>query len=104
VLLLTLAAIRTEIGQGETTWWADWGALVLAANGFMPTLTSTVPNACRLGMAADTAQEQSRLAGAVCRDHVQPRADKRGADPATDRATGLRTKREAGRWVNGSEF
>jgi hypothetical protein len=30
----------------------------------------TVPNARRLGMAADSAQEQSRLARAVCRDHM----------------------------------
>jgi hypothetical protein len=30
----------------------------------------TVPNARRLGAAADTAEEQTRLARAVCRDHL----------------------------------
>jgi len=30
----------------------------------------TVPNARRLGSAKDSAEEQSRLARAVCRDHM----------------------------------
>jgi hypothetical protein len=30
----------------------------------------TVPNARRLGSAQDSAEEQSRLARAVCRDHM----------------------------------
>jgi hypothetical protein len=33
-------------------------------------MTRTVPNARRLGMSAGTAEEQSRLARAVCRDHM----------------------------------
>jgi hypothetical protein len=70
VMLLTLAAICAEIVQGETTWWAGWGSLVLAEGGFVPTLTRTVPNPRRLGMGADTVQEPSRLARAVCRDHL----------------------------------
>jgi hypothetical protein len=70
VMLLTLAAICAEIVQGEIPWWIGWGSLALAGSGFVPTMIRTVPNARRLGMAADSAQEQSRLARAVCRDHM----------------------------------
>ena len=70
VMLLTLAAICAEIVRGENPWWIDWGSLVLAGSGFVPTMTRTVPNARRLGMGTDTAEEQSRLARTVCRDHM----------------------------------
>jgi hypothetical protein len=70
VMLLTLAAICAEIVQGEHPWWIGWGSLLLAASGFVPTMLRTVPNARRLGSGKDTAVEQSRLARAVCRDHM----------------------------------
>jgi hypothetical protein len=70
VMLLTLAAICAEIVQGETPWWIGWGSLLLAGSGFVPTTMRTVPNARRLGKANDPADEQSRLARAVCRDHM----------------------------------
>jgi hypothetical protein len=70
VMLLTLAAICTEIVQGEYASWIGWGSLLLAGSGFVPTITRTVPNARRLGGAQDTAEEQSRLARAICRDHM----------------------------------
>jgi hypothetical protein len=70
VMLLTLAAIGVQIVQGENAWWIGWGSLLLAGSGFVPTMTRTVPNARRLGGARDTAEEQSRLARAVCRDHM----------------------------------
>ena len=70
VMLLTLAAICVEIWQGENAWWIGWGSLLLAGSGFVPTMTRTVPNARRLGSAQDSAEEQSRLARAVCRDHM----------------------------------
>src|SRR5712671_6164660 len=70
VMLLTLAAIVTEIVQGEYAWWIGWGSLLLAGSGFVPTMTRTVPNAKRLGGAQDSAEEQSRLARAICRDHM----------------------------------
>jgi hypothetical protein len=70
VMLLTLAAICAEIVQGDNPWWIGWGSLALAGSGFVPTMMRTVPNAKRLGTAADSAQEQSRLARAICRDHM----------------------------------
>jgi hypothetical protein len=70
VMLLTLAAICTEVVQGEYRWWIGWGSLLLAGGGFVPTMMRTVPNARRLGSAQDSAEEQSRLARAICRDHM----------------------------------
>jgi hypothetical protein len=70
VMLLTLAAICAEIVQGANPWWIGWGSLLLAASGFVPTMMRTVPNARRLGSGKDTADDQSRLARAVCRDHM----------------------------------
>jgi hypothetical protein len=70
VMLLTLAVIVTEIISGEYAWWVAWGSLLLAGSGFVPTMMRTVPNARRLGAATDAAEEQTRLARAVCRDHL----------------------------------
>jgi hypothetical protein len=70
VMLLTLAVIVAEIVRGTFAWWVAWGSLLLAASGFVPTMMRTVPNARRLGTAADTPEEQTRLARAVYRDHV----------------------------------
>ena len=96
VMLLTFAAIFTEVVQGEYQWWIGWGSLLLAGGGFVPTMMRTVPNARRLGGAQDSAEEQST---ARARDlpgsHVQFRADERGADPAVDRAI----ERFRAKWV-----
>ena len=70
VMLLTLAAICVEIVRGEYAWWIAWGSLLVAASGFVPTLMRTVPNARRLGTAQDSLEEQTRLARAICRDHM----------------------------------
>jgi hypothetical protein len=69
-MLLTLAVICAEIVWGEYAWWIGWGSLALAGSGFVPTMTRTVPNARRLGTAKDSVEEQSRLARALCRDHM----------------------------------
>jgi hypothetical protein len=70
VMVLTLAAICAEIAQDKNPWWIGWGSLALAGSGFIPTMMRTVPNARRLGSAKDSAEEQSRLARAICRDHM----------------------------------
>jgi hypothetical protein len=70
VMLLTLAAICAEVVQGEYQWWIGWGSLLLAGGGFVPTMMRTVPNARKLGSAQGSAEEQSRLARGVCRDHM----------------------------------
>jgi len=70
VMLLTLAVIVIEIISAKYAWWIGWGSLLLAGSGFVPTMMRTVPNARRLGAAADTPEEQTRLARSVCRDHM----------------------------------
>jgi hypothetical protein len=70
LVMLPLAAICAEIVQGENPWWLGWGSIALAGSGFVPTMMRTVPNARRLGAGADSADEQSRLARAICRDHM----------------------------------
>jgi hypothetical protein len=70
VMVLTLAVICAEIVTGKNPWWIGWGSLALAGSGFVPTMMRTVPNARRLGSATDSAEEQSRLARAICRDHM----------------------------------
>jgi len=70
VMLLTLAVIIGEIISAKYAWWIGWGSLLLAGSGFVPTMMRTVPNARRLGMATDAPDEQTRLARAVCRDHM----------------------------------
>src|ERR1700726_1505422 len=70
VMVLTLAAIGAEIVADKNPWWIGWGSMALAGSGFAPTMVRTVPNARRLGSATDSAEEQSRLARAVCRDHM----------------------------------
>ena len=70
VMLLTLVAIVAELVEGVHPWWIGWVSLALAGSGVVPTLTRTVPNARRLGRAQDTAEIQSTLARAICRDHL----------------------------------
>jgi hypothetical protein len=70
VMVLTLVAISAEIVQGRNPWWIGWGSIALAGSGFVPTMIRTVPNARRLGTGVDSAQEQSRLARSICRDHI----------------------------------
>jgi hypothetical protein len=70
VMLLTLAAICAEIVQGVEPWWVGWVSIALAGSGFVPTMLRTVPNARRLGSANDSPEEQTRLARAICRDHI----------------------------------
>lgn len=70
VILLTLAAIVAEIVGGSYAWWIAWGSLLLVGSGFLTTMLRTVPNARRLGTAADAPQEQTRLARVIFRDHM----------------------------------
>jgi hypothetical protein len=68
VMLATLAALATEIFKDPTMWRA-WLSLVCALCAIGLAAARTFRNAVRLGGAADTAQEQSRLARAIYADH-----------------------------------
>ncbi len=69
-MLATIAAVVVQIAQDDAPAWAGWLSLtaVLCAVGLAG--SHTVPAARRLGARSDSVAEQSRLARAVCRDHV----------------------------------
>jgi hypothetical protein len=70
VMILTILALCAEIHEGRVRRWISWGSLAIVVAGVVFTLTRTVPNAVRLGSAADTAAIQSELARAIYRDHA----------------------------------
>ena len=70
VMVLTLLATCAEIYEAKTRWWVGWGTLAILAVSVTLTLTRTVPNAVRLGSAADTLAVQTELARAIYRDHA----------------------------------
>ena len=70
VMLLTVLAIIVEIFQNADRWWIGWISLAAAASAIGLARARTVPNAMRLGRAADSTNEQTRLARAIYRDHL----------------------------------
>ena len=70
VMGLTLLAIVAEIAQNADHWWIAWISLAAAASAIGLALARTVPNAMRLGSAADSLEMQTRLARAIYRDHL----------------------------------
>ncbi len=75
VMGLTLLAIVAEIAQNADHWWIEWSSLAAAASAIGLAVARTVPNAVRLGSAADSRDEQTRLARAIYRDHLYCLAD-----------------------------
>jgi hypothetical protein len=70
VMGLTLLAIVAEIAQNADYWWIAWISLASAASAIGLARARTVPNAMRLGSAADSLEMQTRLARAIYRDHL----------------------------------
>lgn len=70
VMVLTLVAACAEIYERKSRWWVGWGTLAVLAVGVTLALTRTVPNAVRLGSAADTLAVQTELARAIYSDHT----------------------------------
>jgi hypothetical protein len=68
VILLTTLGLRFAIGDGPI--WLLIAAPVLAGFPILLAMLRTVPNAVRLGARSDGVAEQSRLARAICRDHL----------------------------------
>jgi hypothetical protein len=69
VMLLTLVFLVAEIFLGYR-WWAWLLSLLAAAFAIGLARVRTIPNAARLGKASDSAEEQSRLARAIYKDHI----------------------------------
>jgi hypothetical protein len=70
VMLGTLAAIVAQLAVGDTPVAVCVASLVLAAGPIGFAAVHTVPSAVRLGTEADPPEIQSRLARAICRDHL----------------------------------
>ncbi|MGH7925909.1 MAG: hypothetical protein ACREQH_15100 [Candidatus Binatus sp.] len=70
VMVLTLLAIIAEIVHDAGRWWIAWTSLACAASAIALARARTIPNAMRLGRAADSPEMQTRLARTIYRDHL----------------------------------
>jgi hypothetical protein len=70
VMLATLGALVGEWLHGGRPVWLSLASLLLTAAPVALAGLRVVPNAVRLGARRDPPAEQSRLARAICRDHL----------------------------------
>src|SRR6185437_144817 len=70
VMLTTIGATIAELARDELPGWRAWPALVLTLGAIGLAAARTVRNAQRLGRQSDDAEQQSRLARLILRDHV----------------------------------
>jgi len=70
VMLLTVLAIVAEFVRNAPHWWIAWISLPAAGSSIGLARARTIPNAVRLGRAADSPDAQTRLARAIYRDHL----------------------------------
>jgi len=70
VMLILLAALGFQAARGHDPAWVPAISAALAGVPMVLALTHTVPSAVRLGHRADGRAEQTRLARAICRDHL----------------------------------
>jgi hypothetical protein len=70
VMIATLLTIVVEIVQNADHWWIGWISLAAAASAIGLARVRTIPNAARLGRAAVSLDEQTRIARVVYRDHL----------------------------------
>jgi hypothetical protein len=69
VMLGTLTAIVVEIANDDVAAWVGWTSLALVVMAITIAVVDTVPGAVRLGARGDAADEQSRVARAILREH-----------------------------------
>jgi hypothetical protein len=69
-LIVVVGNLGFRSFRGADPGWLLVVSAVLAAVPMLLALVRTVPNAVALGARAGTAAEQSRLARAICRDHL----------------------------------
>jgi hypothetical protein len=70
VMVILLGALCFRAFRGSDPGWLLAVSAVLAGVPILLALLRTVPNAVALGNRTGTAAEQSRLAWAICRDHL----------------------------------
>jgi hypothetical protein len=69
-MLVMLLCLVVQLRRGAEPLWLTSATLVLGLPPAVLALTRVVPNAMRLGTRRDSLAEQSRLARAICRDHL----------------------------------
>ncbi|OBG18753.1 hypothetical protein [Mycobacterium sp. 852002-51057_SCH5723018] len=70
VMLVLLGSLAVEVVRAHEPAWLLATSAALAGVPILLALARTVPNAVRLGRRADSTAEQTRLARAICRDHL----------------------------------
>jgi hypothetical protein len=70
VMVLLLGSLAFRAFRGSDPGWLLAASAVLAGVPIVVAMTRTLPNAVALGNRAGMPAEQSRLARAICRDHV----------------------------------
>jgi hypothetical protein len=70
VMLILLAGLGFQAARGHDPAWLLATSAALAGGPMALALIHTVPSAVRLGHRADGPAEQTRLARAICRDHL----------------------------------
>ncbi len=70
VMVILLSAFGFQVAHGHDPIWLLVTSAGAAGIPVALALAHTVPSAVRLGSRADSLAEQSRLARAVCRDHL----------------------------------
>jgi hypothetical protein len=70
VMAGTLAAIALQLAGHDAPSWVGVSALVLAGVPVLIAAVHTFPSAVRLGLRVEPPEVQSRLARAICRDHL----------------------------------
>jgi hypothetical protein len=69
-MLATLVAIAVQIGSDDGPIWVGWTSLPIAGSAIVLAAAHTFPSAVRLGARTGPAEDQSRLARSICRDHL----------------------------------
>lgn len=70
VMVVLLVALGYQGARGHDPGWLLAASAALAGGPMLLALTHTVPSAVRLGHRRGTPAEQTRLARAICRDHL----------------------------------
>jgi hypothetical protein len=70
VMVILLGSLAFRAFRGPDPGWLIAASAVLAGVPILLALVRTVPNAVALGKRVGTPTEQSRLARAICRDHL----------------------------------
>jgi hypothetical protein len=70
VMAIALVTLAVELAAGGRASWIPLTSLVVVVGPIALAALRVVPNAVRLAARSDSAEQQSALARAICRDHL----------------------------------